>query len=130
MEICSSIKGEGYYEQFGKKVLGSCTGVGAMLSYVFPVLGGVTTVHTGGDLPFVFCNLDRIDYLLAGDQENAWKVCESIASAFAAFAYTGDPSTETLKWDAFTVENGETMIFDVNSEIRNYHDAELMSLLF
>lgn len=101
-----------------------------VFSYNFPVLGGVTAVHTGGDLPFVFYNHGRIDYLLAGDQENAQKVAEAAAGAFAAFAYTGNPSTETLTWEAFTEESGATMIFDTQSEVRNYHDTELMSLLF
>ena len=42
----------------------------------------------------------------------------------------GDPSTAELTWPAFTVEGGETMIFNnAGGEVRYYHDAELMELL-
>lgn len=44
-------------------------------------------------------------------------------------AKTGDPSTEALQWPQFTVENGETMIFDNESAVENYHDVKLLELV-
>ena len=66
---------------------------------------------------------------IAGDEEAAETVSKTMANALVNFAYTGNPSQEGLEWPAFTCENGETMIFDRESEVRNYHDKEFMELI-
>ena len=93
----------------------------AVFAYKLPVFGGSNAWHTGGDVPFIFHNADKIPYLIAGDEENAY--------ALLAYAKTGDPSTEALQWPQFTVENGETMIFDNESAVENYHDVKLLELV-
>lgn len=101
----------------------------AVWAYEFPLFGGMMAWHTGGDLPFLFNNLNYIENMVAGDRANAQKLADLASTMLGNFCRTGDPSTEELTWDAFTLENGETMIFNSNSEVRNYHDAELMELL-
>ena len=98
-------------------------------AYEFPVFGGQMAWHTGGDLPFIFQNLNFIPEMIAGDQENAQKVADISSAMFANFCRTGDPSIEGLEWPAFTEENGETMIISTNSEVRNYHDKELFETM-
>lgn len=40
------------------------------------------------------------------------ELSKTIAHAFASFARTGTPSTEELKWPAYTLEKKETMLWD------------------
>lgn len=101
----------------------------AVFSYKLPVLGGSNSWHTGGDVPFVFHNADKESYLIAGDEATAYAYQDVCADALIAYAYTGDPSTDTLAWPKFTAENGETMILDVNSYVGSYHDQELLELV-
>ena len=98
-------------------------------AYEFPIFGGQMAWHTGGDLPFIFQNLNLIPEMVAGDWENAQKVADTASAMFANFCRTGDPSIEGLEWPAFTEENGETMIITTNSEVRNYHDKELFETM-
>lgn len=101
----------------------------AVFAYKLPVFGGSNAWHTGGDVPFIFHNADKIPYLIAGDEENAYAYQDVCADALLAYAKTGDPSTEALQWPQFTVENGETMIFDNESTVENYHDVKLLELV-
>ena len=102
----------------------------AVVAYNQPLLGGITPIHTGGDIFLFFRNtLSVADYWVIGDEENAEKVSMTMADALCAFAATGDPSTESLPWAPFSVENGETMIFDHESFVSGYHDKKLQELL-
>ena len=64
-----------------------------------------------------------------GDEENAERCSMAMADALVAFMKTGDPSTESLAWPAFTIQEGATMIFDANSRVGYFHDADLMALI-
>ncbi len=101
----------------------------SIYAYDFPIFGGATPFHTGGDLPFLFDNVDKIAYMVKGDEVNAQKVAKAASGALISFAYTGNPSTETLKWDMFTDANGATMIFDTDSQVRNNPETELLELI-
>lgn len=101
----------------------------AVFSYKLPVLGGSNSWHTGGDVPFLFHNADKESYLIAGDEATAYAFQDTCSDALIAYAYTGDPSTDELAWPKFTEENGETMIFDVESYVGNYHDRELLQMV-
>lgn len=102
----------------------------AVCAYDQPLLGGITAIHTGGDIFLFFRNtLNVADYWIMGDEEGAEKCSMAMADALLAFMKTGDPSTESLEWPAFTVEEGATMIFDVNSAVGYYHDAKLMEMI-
>ena len=99
-----------------------------MVAYEFPLMGGNLMSHTT-DLALWFHNLNTRLFEIKGDEETARKVEDQMAGALIAYAYTGDPSTEDLTWDAFTVENGETMIFDDESYMINYPDLELQEVI-
>ena len=100
-----------------------------VFAYEYPIMGGIVNYHTGGDLPFLFYNLSTREYMIQGDEKNAYKVAGEAATALIRFAYTGDPGSDQLKWPEFTVENGETMIFDNVSEVINYPDQELLKTI-
>ena len=44
--------------------------------------------------------------------------------------YKANPNGEGLpQWDAYTPENGKTMIFDNQPEVKAHHDEKLQRLL-
>ena len=98
-------------------------------AYTLPLFGGATNWHTGGDVAFFFRNLDSIHSWIAGDEETAEKYSDEASRALINFVYTGNPSQEGLEWPAFTVENGETMVFDRESAVKNYPEKELLELM-
>lgn len=100
-----------------------------VMAYNLPLFNGIVSWHTGGDIAFFFRNLDSIHSWIAGDEKMADKVSTEVATALINFAYTGNPAQNGLAWPAFSVENGETMIFDRSSEVRNYHDREWLKLV-
>lgn len=98
-------------------------------AYDFPHFGGVTPVHTQGDLPLWFNQLEDIKPMIAGDVVKATEVSDEMSNALIQFAKTGNPSTSTLKWDNYTPENGATMVFDREAEVRYHHDDALTQLI-
>ena len=101
----------------------------AIYAYCFPIYGGTMAWHTGGDLPFIFQNLDKISNMVAGDEEGAQKLADAASAAVYNFMATGDPSTPELPWAAFTAEEGAVMVFDADSTCRTgFFDAELEAL--
>lgn len=100
-----------------------------LVAYEMPYFGGMTMVHTA-DLGFWFHSIDSVAYQIAGDEENAHQVADTMASALAAFCTTGDPSTPELAWDAYTTEAPRTMILDVESVSKDStFDDALQSLM-
>lgn len=99
-------------------------------AYRFPIFGGTMSWHTGGDLPFVFQNVNMIQQFVRGDEEGAQALADQATAAIYSFMTTGDPSTEQLPWAAYTAEEGETMVFGSECKLRIGHfDAEIQSLL-
>jgi len=99
-----------------------------MVAYEFPLMGGNLMSHTT-DLALWFHNLDTRLFEIKGDEETARKVENEMSSALVNFAYTGDPSSDLAAWAPFTVENGETMVFDDESQVINYPDLELQEVI-
>lgn len=100
-----------------------------VVAYNLPLMGGIVSWHTGGDIAFFFRNLDTVPAWVAGDEEMAEKVSFETATALVNFAYTGNPSQDGLDWPAFSTDVGQTMIFDRSSEVRNYHDRAWLELV-
>jgi para-nitrobenzyl esterase len=100
-----------------------------IFAYEYPIMGGIMNYHTGGDIPFLFYNLDTREYMIKGDEEQAYEVADEAASALVNFAYDSDPSTKDVTWPEFTEETGETMIFDDTTEVVNYPDQELLAMM-
>ena len=72
----------------------------------------------GAEIPYVFHN--------GGDAA----LQDTISSAWVSFARDGVPSADALpEWEAYTVEDGATMILDTESYLAYHHDIELMKLL-
>lgn len=114
---------------YDKAAQGGAPVYNCVFSYEYPLMGGITNFHTDGDLLLWFRNVDKGGQIVKGDEEGAWKVSAEAASALIQYAYTGDPSTDTLKWAPFTTENGETMQFDDVSQVLNYPDKELLEFI-
>ena len=100
----------------------------AMVAYELPLMGGNLMSHTA-DIALWFHNMDTHAFAMKGDEETCRKVQDEMTSALVSFAYTGDPSSELLPWAAFTIENGETMVFDDVSQVINYPDEKLIVLI-
>lgn len=100
-----------------------------VVAYEMPYFGGMTMIHTA-DIAFWFHSVDNVAYQIAGDEKNAHKLADNMASALAAFCATGDPSTKKLAWDRYTVENPRTMVFDTKSACKDSSfDDELEQIL-
>lgn len=70
------------------------------------------------EVAYVFHNLR--DDLLFGTAEPG--LADQISDAWANFARTGDPSTETNPWAPYTVENRETMVVGNDCTMRMEND--------
>lgn len=101
----------------------------AVVAYELPWFGGNMMQHSG-DIPFWFHSIDNLKYQILGDEENAYKVMDCMASALAAFAATGNPSTDELSWTPFTMDKQNTMVFDTECYEKVNLDTELMDILY
>jgi para-nitrobenzyl esterase len=100
-----------------------------IVAYEMPYFGGMTMIHTG-DMGFWFHSIDSVPYQIAGDEKNAHKLADTMASALAAFCTTGNPSTAELKWEPYTKDSHRTMVLDVDSVSKNSsYDDELLNIL-
>ena len=96
----------------------------------YPIFGGVTSIHTGGCLPYLFNNVDKINILIAGNETAAAEMARIASTYLCNFARTGDPNGQNLpEWPAFDLENGYTLIMDDPCEARPYHDQKLLDLI-
>ncbi|MBQ6175063.1 MAG: carboxylesterase/lipase family protein [Clostridia bacterium] len=100
-----------------------------VFAYVFPVFGGCAAWHTGGDIPFFFRNVDMVDYLIIGDRDGAHSLQDAASRALLNFLKTGDPSQDGIAWEPYTPENGAVMVFDADSQVEYFHDAEFQAIL-
>ena len=100
-----------------------------LVAYNVPFMGGLSLWHTG-DIAFWFNSLDRIEYQIKGDEETAQYVADSLSSALASFAANGDPSTPDLKWDPYTLEHPNSMVFDRQCYQGEAFDKEVLDLIY
>ncbi|MDE6182239.1 MAG: carboxylesterase family protein [Eubacteriales bacterium] len=99
-----------------------------VISYKLPYFGGTTMYHSG-DIPFWFGSIDEVDHMIQGDRKNARNVSDKMVNALAAFATTGNPSTEELEWKPYTADEHYTMVFDTESACKQDFDLALYNLL-
>lgn len=94
-----------------------------------PVFNGLPMSYHTSEIPFVFNNIDRVQKTTGGGKE-AQELAQKISSAWVNFAKTGNPNGKGLpQWDAYTQENGNTMIFDTKLSVKQHHDRALLKLL-
>ena len=78
--------------------------------------------YHGAEIPYVF------DHISGNEEEQT--LAEQMSQAWINFARTGIPGAEGIpKWEAYTRENGETMLLDIEPELVYHHDRELLSIL-
>ncbi|MCI7813503.1 MAG: carboxylesterase family protein [Lachnospiraceae bacterium] len=99
-----------------------------LFDYEVPVNGGALAFHCC-DLIYVFHNVDiPVVTRATGGDETAHKVQDEVASAIVAFATTGDPSTESLEWKAYTQDEKNIMVFSADSKCTILNDEQLYTL--
>lgn len=99
-----------------------------MFNWESPVMPGTNMAFHTAEIPFVFSNIDKEVRRIGGGEE-ARRIEDAMSQAWINFARTGDPSTDSMEWPAYTRESGATMIFDSVQEVVSHHDEKLMSLL-
>ncbi len=96
----------------------------------FPLFGGMTAWHTGGDLPFLFDNLETVEYMTAGDDGSLARIEKEASTMLGNFAKTGDPSFDDVTFKPYTTGEKAALIFDNDkTEVRNDFDGALRPLL-
>jgi len=94
-----------------------------------PVNDGSLGAAHGMELPFMFNNIAMARPMTGGGEE-AYALADKISSAWINFVKTGNPNGAGLpEWTAYTAENGATLIFDNQVEVRNHHDRALVDLV-
>ncbi|RKJ51730.1 carboxylesterase/lipase family protein [bacterium 1XD42-54] len=120
----------GVKEVAAKKVeTGTAPVYNYMFTYEIPVNGGTTAFHCV-DIMYYLHNIEiPIVRIASGGPENqdALDLQDRMASALVNFAYTGDPSTDELKWEPYTPEQPYAMRWDVESKCQILDDAELLA---
>jgi para-nitrobenzyl esterase len=112
--------------------LKSAQGGAPVYLYLFtwqsPALGGVLRAVHCMELPFVFDNVNRCASMTGGSQQ-AVALGKLMSRAWTNFARTGDPNPLDIpKWEPYTKENGNTMIFDNKCSLQSHVDSELVQI--
>ncbi|WP_162321668.1 carboxylesterase/lipase family protein [Nesterenkonia haasae] len=100
----------------------------AVFARPLPVFGGVTPPHTGGDVPFLLRNDDAMEHIVAGEDAEFREYSRSISDSLLRFAATGDPSSDSLSWPAYTEESQSMMVFDRDIRVQDHHESDLYRL--
>jgi para-nitrobenzyl esterase len=92
-----------------------------------PMLEDAGAWHTA-ELAFCFDNTKRCEQG-TGDTAEARKLAKTMASAWATFARTGNPSHSGLSWKPFESTHCPTMIFDNKCGMENDPESEARKIL-
>ena len=92
-----------------------------------PMLEDAGAWHTA-ELAFCFDNTKRCEQG-TGNTKEAQALAKKMASAWAAFARTGNPSQSGLKWAPYEPEKCPTMVFDNKCCMENDPEGEVRKLL-
>ena len=94
-----------------------------------PILDGYHRASHCMEIPFVFNNI-HLARQLTGGGEDAYRLADLMSRAWIAFAKTGDPNVEGLpRWEPFTAERCEVMMFDTVCRMSYGHDADWLKLV-
>jgi para-nitrobenzyl esterase len=96
-------------------------------SWPSPMLEDAGAWHTA-ELAFCFDNTKRCEQG-TGNGPEAQALAKKMATAWANFARTGNPSQPGLKWDPFEPTRGQTMVFDNNCRVTDDPEGEVRKLL-
>ena len=93
-----------------------------------PQLDGLPGAWHTAELQFCFDNTKRCEQG-TGNTPEAQALAKKMASSWAAFAATGNPSIAGLKWEATNPESNPTMVWDNESHMASDPDAEARKIL-
>ena len=92
-----------------------------------PMLEDAGAWHTA-ELAFCFDNAKRCEQG-TGNTPEAQKLARKMATAWATFARTGNPSHSGLKWTSFNPDQCPTMVFDNQCRMMNDPEGEVRKIL-
>ncbi len=90
----------------------------------YPMFDGIVPIHTAGDVPLWFHNVEMIPGWVNGDEATFNRISDEMAGALAAFAWTGDPSANGLDWSEWTNDGDGIMVFDLDESTMRYHHED------
>lgn len=93
-----------------------------------PILDGVAGAWHTAELAFCFDNTKRCEQG-TGNTTEAQALARKMATAWANFARTGNPSQSGLEWTAADPERGQTMVWDNESRIVDDPEGEARKIL-
>lgn len=100
-----------------------------MFAWDTPLEGGFAMSYHCSELPFVFNNVVMSKASAVGG-EQAEILADRMSRAWINFARYGNPNHSDIpNWPVFTRENGYTMIFGNECQVKKNHDYKLMKLL-
>jgi para-nitrobenzyl esterase len=92
------------------------------------ILDGVPGAWHTAELQFCFDNTKRCEQGTGNTQE-AQALAKKMASAWAAFAATGNPSIPNLKWAPTDPESNKTMVWDNECRMADDPEAEARKII-
>jgi len=100
-----------------------------LFTWQSPVNNGSLGAAHGMELPFVFDNI-AMARTLTGGGEAAYTLADKMSSYWINFVKTGNPNGAGLpNWQPFTSDNGATMIFDNQVQLKDHPEDPLMSFV-
>ena len=93
-----------------------------------PILDGIPGAWHTADLQFCFDNTKRCEQG-TGNTPEAQALAKKMASSWATFAATGNPSIPGLKWEPSDPETNKTMIWDNQCRMENDPEAEARKII-
>lgn len=101
-----------------------------MLAWKTPIQGGRLGAPHALDVPLVFDNVQANVPLFGDGVPEAERVADAMSAAWAAFARSGTPNAPGLpEWPAYTTQQRETMVFNLESKAANDPWGEKYALL-
>jgi para-nitrobenzyl esterase len=96
-------------------------------SWQTPILEGPGAWHTA-ELQFCFDNAKRCEQG-TGNTPEAQALAKKMATAWANFARTGNPSQPGLTWTPADPDHGQTMVWDNECRMVNDPEGEVRKLM-
>jgi para-nitrobenzyl esterase len=93
-----------------------------------PMLDGVAGAWHTAELQFCFDNTKRCEQG-TGNTKEAQALANKMASSWAAFAATGNPSISGLKWAATDPDKNNTMVWDNECRMENDPEGEARKII-
>jgi para-nitrobenzyl esterase len=97
-----------------------------LFTWQSPVMNGKYKAIHCVEIPFVFDNIQRSRNMTGGGPE-AETLAKQASGAWINFARFGDPNQSGLpKWEAYSKDNGSTMMIDTKWTVRYHPDRKLL----